>query len=175
MRSPLFLDSIVKSDRSSFEQRIHARSSNIILSISWTQINVFPIEIPQENLFRSCSISIGSRSTIPVRGKRPRIPVSHVSIPPGNPIPVKSDRIVCVATIHIRGERTPDSSSPCLKPPGNAFLVKSRCIGCLATIRIRVHRIELPLTPSKLITNSVLPGNVLLTRWQTNKQTDKLI
>ena len=51
MRSPLLFDSIVKSDRPSFEQRIHARSSTMTLSISWTQINVFPIEIPQETCF----------------------------------------------------------------------------------------------------------------------------
>ena len=39
-------------------------------------------------------------------------------------------------------------------------------------LRIRVLRIEVPLTPSKLITVSILFKNVLLTQWQTNTQTN---
>ena len=51
------------------------------------------------------------------------------------------------------------------KPPGNAISVKPRYIGSLATIvvrgnrpRIRVPHIEVPLTPSKITTISVLPA-----------------
>jgi hypothetical protein len=38
--------------------------------------------------------------------------------------------------------------------------------------QIRVPHIELPLSASKVITVCLLPGNVLLTRLQTNKQTN---
>ena len=55
-------------------------------------------------------------------------------------------------------------------PPGNLISLKSGCIGSLATIR--VPRIELPLIASTVITVCVLLGNVLLTRLQTDRQTN---
>ena len=38
--------------------------------------------------------------------------------------------------------------------------------------RIRVSRIDLPLTASTHLIIRIVAGNVLLTRWQTNKQTN---
>ena len=71
-RSPLLLDSLLISLRSLFHERIDARSSTMTLSISWTRIHVFSIEIPQKNLFPANSISKSCRST-------PRSPVKFTA------------------------------------------------------------------------------------------------
>ena len=104
MRSPLLLDSLVISLRSLFHELIHAGSSTMTLSMSWTQIHVFSIEQGQWNLFPPNSISISYRPTLIFQSNWPQIQAPRVSKPLGNPILVKSRCIGCLATIVVRGK-----------------------------------------------------------------------